>query len=218
MRARDQIALQAQLLDEVDAAVILVEQSGKQGVVCFWSAGAQRLYGYTAEEAVGRDLRDLVMAESGRAMASAHGAAVRAGETIEDEAEARDKHGRVFPVDVRIRPVPPAAGLGPGLVVTVSADISVRREAEAAAARHAQGQQEIVNLGRLALRERLYAGSSSSRRSTPLRGSCPATARVLLERLPDADRLMLRAAVRVGARACRQPDGHRGAPRCWGRF
>ncbi len=80
MHARDQIALQAQLLDEVDAAVILVEQSGEQGVVRFWSAGAQRLYGYTVEEAVGRDLRDLVMVESGRAMASAHADAVRAGE------------------------------------------------------------------------------------------------------------------------------------------
>ena len=56
MRASEQIALQAQLLDEVDAAVILVEQYGGEGVVRYWSAGAERLYGYTAEEAVGREL------------------------------------------------------------------------------------------------------------------------------------------------------------------
>jgi diguanylate cyclase (GGDEF)-like protein/PAS domain S-box-containing protein len=211
MRARDQIALQAQLLDEVDAAVILVEQSGEQGVVRFWSAGAQRLYGYTSEEAVGRELRDLVMAESGRAAAAAHGSAVRAGETIEAEAEARDKHGRIFPVYVRIRPIPPDVGLGPGLVVAVSADISARHEAEAAARRHVEGQQEIVNLGRLALRagctEELFEQAVNAA-ARVLSGDCA----VLLERLPDTEGVVLRAAVgweheRIGARmAAEEPS------------
>jgi len=194
MRARDQIALQAQLLDEVDAAVVLVDRSGGEGVVRFWSAGAQRLYGYTAEEAVGRQLRDLVMAESGRAVASAHRAAVRAGETIEAETEARDKHGRVFPVYVRIRPVPPAVGLGPGLVVAVSVDIAARREAEAAARRHVEGQQEIVELGRVALRD----GCTQAL----LEQAVGAAARVLsgdsaalLEHVPNSEELIVTAAV-----------------------
>jgi diguanylate cyclase (GGDEF)-like protein/PAS domain S-box-containing protein len=193
MRARDQIALQAQLLDEVDAAVVLVEQSGERGVVRFWSAGAQRLFGYTAEEAVGRELRDLVVAESGHAVASAHRSAVRAGETVEDEAEARDKHGRVFPVDVRIRPVPLAAGLGPGLIIAVSAEISVRREAEAAAARHAEGQQQIVELGRVALREgctQALLEQAVGAAARVLSGDCA----LLVEHAPDSEELIVTAA------------------------
>ena len=110
MRASEQIALQAQLLDEVDAAVILVEQNGGEGAVRYWSAGAERLYGYTAEEAVGRKLIDLVMTERGRAVAAAHAAAVADGDTVEDETVVQDKHGRVFPVDVRIARFRPPAG------------------------------------------------------------------------------------------------------------
>ena len=35
--AREQIALQAQLLDEVDAAVMLLDFSAQHAVVCYWS-------------------------------------------------------------------------------------------------------------------------------------------------------------------------------------
>ncbi len=113
--------------------------------------------------------------------------------TVEDEAEARDKHGRVFPVDVRIRPVPPDAGLGPGLVITVSADISTRREAEAAAARHAEGQQEIVELGRVALREgctQVLLEQAVRAAARVLSGDCA----MLLEHVPGSDELIVSAA------------------------
>jgi diguanylate cyclase (GGDEF)-like protein/PAS domain S-box-containing protein len=209
MHARDQIALQAQLLDEVDAAVVLLERSGEDGVVRFWSAGAQRLYGYTSEEASGRPIGDLVMVESGRAVASAHRSAVRAGETVEDEAEVRDKHGRVFPVDVRIRPVPLAAGLGPGLVIAVSAEISVRREAEAAAARHAEGQQEIVSLGRLALREgctQALFQEAVNAASRVLSSDCA----VLLERVRDTNEMTVAAGVGWGPDRAGERVAHKG--------
>jgi diguanylate cyclase (GGDEF)-like protein/PAS domain S-box-containing protein len=197
MRASEQIALQAQLLDEVDAAVILVEQAGGEGAVRYWSAGAERLYGYTAEEAVGRKLVDLVMTESGHAVAAAHAAAVLAGGTVEDETEVRDKHGRVFPVDVRIRPVPSVVGHGPGFVVTVSVEISGRREAEAAAARHTEGQQEIVSLGRLALRDgctQALFDAAVNAASRVLSSDCA----VLLERVPDANAMAVAAGVGWG--------------------
>ena len=96
--AREQIALQAQLLDEVDAAVMLLDFSGEHAVVRYWSEGAQRLYGYTAEEAIGRVLMDLVMPAEGREAALRHRPTVLAGETIEVESDACDKDGRVFPV------------------------------------------------------------------------------------------------------------------------
>lgn len=211
MRARDQIALQAQLLDEVDAAVILLDVATQPGIVTYWSAGAQRLYGYTEEEAVGRTLMELVMTEQSRATAQDHWEPVMRGETVADELELRDKHGRVFPVRVRLRLIPPTAQVGQTSVITVSADIAARREAEAAARRHAEGQQEIVNLGRLALRagctEDLFEQAVNAA-ARILSGDCA----VLLERLPDTEEVVLRAAAgweheRIGSRmAAEEPS------------
>jgi len=150
--AREQIALQEHLLNEIDAAVILLELSAEQAVVRYWNDGARRLFDYTAEEAIGCSLMDLVTPEERREAELRHGPAVRAGVTVEDEVDVRDKHGRVFPVYARIRPVPPGDGIGPKMYVTVMVDISARREAEAALLRHVEAQQEVVNLGRLALK------------------------------------------------------------------
>src|ERR1700690_1756921 len=103
MRASEQIALQAQLLDEVDAAVILLDVATQPGVISYWSAGAQRLYGYTKEEAVGRTLIELVMTDQSRKGAECHWEPVMRGESVADELELRDKHGRVFPAAVSLR-------------------------------------------------------------------------------------------------------------------
>jgi len=50
--------LRARLLDEVDAAVIATDLEGR---VTLWSCGAQALYGWTGEEAVGEPLADLTV-------------------------------------------------------------------------------------------------------------------------------------------------------------
>jgi diguanylate cyclase (GGDEF)-like protein/PAS domain S-box-containing protein len=204
----DRIALQAQLLDEVDAAVIMLDLTTEPGLVSYWSAGAERLYGYTAEEAIGRAPMELVMTEQSLATAMAHRDALVRGETVVDELELRDKDGRVFPAGVRTRWVSRDAGVGRECVLSVSVDITARREAEAAAARHAEGQQEIVNLGRLALRdgctEELFEQAVSAA-ARVLSGDCA----VLLERLPDTEGVVLRAAVgweheRIGSRMARE--------------
>jgi diguanylate cyclase (GGDEF)-like protein/PAS domain S-box-containing protein len=149
--AGEQFALHAQLLDEVDAAVVLLDFSGEHAIVRYWSEGARRLYGYSAEEAMGQALMDLVVPEESNEVAMRLRATVLAGVAIEDELAACDKHGRVFPVYARMRPVPPGDGIGPKMYVAVAVDISARREAEAALVRHVEAQREVVNLGRLAL-------------------------------------------------------------------
>ncbi len=150
--AREQIALQEHLLNEVDAAVILLEVSAEQAVVRYWNDGARRLYGYTAEEAIGCSLMDLITPDERRETALRHRPAVLAGMTVEDEVDVRDKHGRVFPVYARMRPLPPGDGIGPKMYVNLTVDISARREAEAALLRYVDAQQGVVNLGRLALK------------------------------------------------------------------
>ena len=192
--AREQVALQAQLLDEVDAAVILLDFSGEHAVVRYWSEGARRLYGYTAEEAMGRVLMDLVTPEENREAALRHRPTVLAGLTLEYEPDTCDKHGRVFPVYARIRPVPPSDGIGPNMYVAVAVDISARREADAVIRRYAERQEEIANLGRLALKggslEELF-DQAVGMASRVLSSDCAD----LVEWCPDAPGFIIRTAV-----------------------
>lgn len=192
--AREQVALQAQLLDEVDAAVIFLDFSGEHAVVRYWSEGARRLYGYTAEEAMGRVLMDLVTPEENREAALRHRPTVLAGVTLEYEPDTCDKHGRVFPVYARMRPLPPGDGIGPNMYVAVAVDISARREAEAALLRHVEAQQEVVNLGRLALKggrlNELFDQAVADA-ARVLSGDCAQ----LFERVPGTQDLVVMASV-----------------------
>ncbi|HME04991.1 MAG TPA: EAL domain-containing protein [Solirubrobacteraceae bacterium] len=193
-RAREQIALQAQLLDEVDAAVILLDFSGEHAVVRYWSEGARRLYSYTAEEAIGRALIDLVTPEERREAALRHRHTALAGVTVEDELDVRDKHGRVFPVYARMRPVPPGDGIGPNMYIVVAVDISARREAEAALRRQAEAQREVVKLGRLALKGGCLSelfDQAVDAAARVLSGDCAQ----LFYRVPDTQDLAIMAAV-----------------------
>ncbi len=47
-----------ELLDEIDASVIVTDMDG---IVLSWNSGAQSLYGWSADEAVGRSARELVV-------------------------------------------------------------------------------------------------------------------------------------------------------------
>jgi PAS domain S-box-containing protein len=56
-RAAERIAEQAALLDKTQDAIHVRDLEGR---VMFWSNGAERLYGWTAEEAVGMKITGLV--------------------------------------------------------------------------------------------------------------------------------------------------------------
>ncbi len=95
-RAQEELAFQAQLLDKVPAAVVCTDLDG---IVTHWSQEAERQHGWSAREAVGRSLRQLVVADGepfGDGLAR-----LRAGLRLSAEAMARDKAGAVFPVDIR---------------------------------------------------------------------------------------------------------------------
>ncbi|MGA2322008.1 MAG: EAL domain-containing protein [Solirubrobacteraceae bacterium] len=202
VRARERLALQGELLDEVDAAVVFLDSAG---VVRYWSRGAQRLYGYAAEEAIGHELVDLIMPEESRVEMLRLRSSVQAGQPVEGEFDVHDKQGQVVPIYFRARAAPlrDEAGPGGGGDISVAVDISARRQAEAAIRRHAEGQQEIVNLGRLALRggslEELFDHAVGAA-SRVLSADCAE----LVECCPDAPGLIVRAAVGW-------PDERRGA-------
>jgi diguanylate cyclase (GGDEF)-like protein/PAS domain S-box-containing protein len=192
MRAQEQVALQAELLDEVDAAVIFADAAY---MVRYWSGGAQRLYGYAAEEAVGHGLFDLMVPEESRIEALDFERAAREGRPVEGELDVRNKQGRVIPVYFRVRPFPLGDEAGPGRgIITIAVDVSARREADAVIRRYAERQEEIANLGRLALKggslEELF-DHAVGMASRVLSSDCAE----LVECSPDAPNAIVRAAV-----------------------
>ncbi|MEA2361173.1 MAG: hypothetical protein QOD71_318 [Thermoleophilaceae bacterium] len=125
-RAEQRIHLQAHLLDAVDAAVVAI---ALDGTISYWNTGAQRTYGWTAEEVLGRKLRDVAGAVGdGEIAANIVDRVVVAGQW-EGEFEVAGKNGVRFPAYLRMARFFDADGQPAG-VVTMSVDISQRVEGE----------------------------------------------------------------------------------------
>lgn len=100
------------------------------GTIESWNGGAERLYGYTAAEAVGRPVA-MLEADSTRGETTEMLRRIAAGETFHHfETERRHKDGRVVIVSISVSPVHDGRGLVIGASV-VARDVSDRRLAEA---------------------------------------------------------------------------------------
>ncbi|MFR9799077.1 PAS domain S-box protein [Streptomyces sp. MS06] len=100
------------------------------GYITYWNAAAQRLYGYTAEEAIGRHVALLAPVElqdevGGLLERLRHGEKVEHYETLR-----ATKSGRLLDVDVTLWPTRDSAGTVVGACAIVR-DISDRKRAEA---------------------------------------------------------------------------------------
>ncbi|MCW3032846.1 MAG: hypothetical protein JWM60_1191 [Solirubrobacterales bacterium] len=115
----------ATLLDEIDASVIATDMSG---TVISWNSGAEALYGWSREEAIGGSVRDLVVPEDSAAAERLLVELSRDGRW-DGEIDVRRKDGSAFTAYVRNRLVLDASG-NPSALVGVAVDISARVAAE----------------------------------------------------------------------------------------
>ena len=67
-----------ELVGTLDLAAVMVRDLG--GTIRFWSRGCERLYGWTVEEAVGRDIHELLRTEFPVSLAEVEAALLRDGE------------------------------------------------------------------------------------------------------------------------------------------
>jgi two-component system cell cycle sensor histidine kinase/response regulator CckA len=141
-RAADEIRFQAHLLDSVQEAVIATDL---KGTVLFWNRFAEKLYGWTAAEALGRDVLDLIPAEGARDDAAAVMQQLQAGGTWSGELRMRRKDGTRFPAHVTDAPIRDAAGRVVGLV-GASSDLTDRKRLE----EQLLQSQKMEAVGRLA--------------------------------------------------------------------
>lgn len=124
-----------------------------KGVVSGWNQGAERLYGYSPEEAIGKNVTELIVPrdrhqEADRVLSEAAG-----GETISFETQRVTKGGAVIDVSLRAFPIRGLSGEVTA-VCTVAHDVSDRRRRERAEERETEAQ-----LWRGRLRQALGDGS-----------------------------------------------------------
>lgn len=113
---------QAALLDVVDAAVVAL---GPDRRVTFWNAGAEALYGWSADEVLGRTARELTVAPDGHEMAAAIIEQLLRDGHWEGHFDVRNRDGREFPVYARNRLLRDADGQPCGFI-GVSVDMTER--------------------------------------------------------------------------------------------
>ncbi|HEV7310330.1 PAS domain S-box protein [Ensifer sp.] len=99
------------------------------GTIASWNASAERLYGYTAEEAVGSPVTLLIPADR-LGEESEILAQIRAGHRVDHfETLRQRKDGKLVPISLRISPIRDSAGAVVG-ASKIARDISERKQAE----------------------------------------------------------------------------------------
>jgi len=125
-QAEEQIRFQAHLLDVVGQAVIATDLDG---TIIFWNRFAEQLYGWRADEALGRAIVDVIVPAVSQAQATEIMAALQAGARWSGEFTVQRRDGTPFPALVTDAPIHDGDGKLIG-IVGISHDIIERRQAE----------------------------------------------------------------------------------------
>jgi PAS domain S-box-containing protein len=123
-RSRELSARLAAIVDSSDDAIVSITL---EGVITSWNPGAERLFGYTAAEAVGHHIY-LIIPEERRAEEDDVLARLRRGERVDHfETVRRAKDGHFVPISLTVSPVRDAQGVVVG-ASKVARDITERHQ------------------------------------------------------------------------------------------
>ena len=118
------IELQGRLLDEVHSAVFITDLDDR---VTYWNQGAERMYGWSALEAKGHRIRDLV-SDSPELSLEIEQSTLAQGGRWQGVVRDRCKDGRRIYAEIRTSPLI-RPGLGASGAITVALDVSDREHA-----------------------------------------------------------------------------------------
>ncbi|WP_165491874.1 EAL and GGDEF domain-containing protein [Egibacter rhizosphaerae] len=138
---------QAGLLDAVGDAIVAADLEGR---IEYWNAAAERLYGWSSEEVLGRDVVEVTASELDAARGREIFAALRRGEQWSGEFTIRHRDGRVIPALITNSPYIDEHGSLAG-ILGVATDISDLRRAQQEAQRRIAQQSAVARLGQEAL-------------------------------------------------------------------
>ena len=125
-KAEEKIKFQAYLLNHVGQAIIMVDNNR---TIRFWNKAAEKLYGWSEEEALGRKVTELL---SGTSPDEADEVARRllAGESWSTEILANNRDGSALPVILNRTPIFKEDGEFVG-AASITTDISLQKNTEA---------------------------------------------------------------------------------------
>ena len=142
--SEEQIALQVNLLSAVGSAAIATDLDER---VTYWNAAAERLYGWSAGEALGSDVTELIMPRRSQEQAAEIMKQLASGKSWSGEICVQRKNGSLFPAFVSVSPLLDAQGNLIG-IISISNDITeLKREAEARQEREARLKSVVENVG-----------------------------------------------------------------------
>ncbi len=123
--AEKRLIEQAALLNHAREAIIVVDISSN---TLFWNTGAERLYGWTAEEMIGRNVATELFREQQEPRETARGVLMEKGEWA-GEFQQYTKDGRKIIVESRLALVRDEAG-EPKSILIINADITEKKKLE----------------------------------------------------------------------------------------
>lgn len=126
-KAQEEIRFQARLLNAVEQGVIATDLKGE---ITYWNEFAENLYGWTAEEAVGSNVLDMVPAGDSITLAEEIFQTLKEGKSWSGEMVVKRRDGSEFPAMVTDSPITNVNNELIG-VVGVSVDITHEKRVEA---------------------------------------------------------------------------------------
>jgi PAS domain S-box-containing protein len=133
--------VQARLAALVDSSDDAIVSKTLDGVITSWNPAAERMFGWTAAEAVGQSIL-LIIPEDRRYEEEAVLARIRAGQRVDHfDTVRRTKDGRLLEVSIAVSPIADAAGHIVG-ASKIARDITDRRRIEDATARLLASEQD----------------------------------------------------------------------------
>lgn len=118
--------LHAYLLKAIEQAVIV---TSLEGIISFWNPFAEKLYGWTEEEVLGRNIMDITVPQVSQEQGAEIMQKLKAGESWSGEFQVQHRNGNTFPIFVTDTPILNDQGELDG-IIGVSIDISERKNAE----------------------------------------------------------------------------------------
>ena len=130
----DEIARRlAAIVSSSDDAIVSKDLNG---TVLSWNDAAERMFGYTAEQIIGRSIRVIIPADR-QSEEDAVLESIRAGRRVDHfETVRQSRDGRMIPISLTVSPILDADGKVVG-ASKIARDISDRKQAEVIAARAA---------------------------------------------------------------------------------
>ncbi|MEX2618983.1 MAG: EAL domain-containing protein [Egibacteraceae bacterium] len=146
-RGEEQQRFQAQLLEAVGDAVIATDLTG---LVRYVNPAAERLYGWSEQQVLGRAITELTVPDGAAARAEEIMSQVRNGKTWTGRFEVRRHDGTSFPALVTNAAYLDATGQLAG-IIGVSTDVSDLERSQALLVRRVRQQTVVAELGQAAL-------------------------------------------------------------------